>query len=226
MSFLESVIAVVAPPDCMGCGSEGTNLCSRCRDSSIMYFGERCGGCNILSPGSKTCPKCRAHGLPSKIWIGASYKGPAQRLVYRYKFDHSRSVADSIATLMLEALPPALNLDEYVVVHIPTATVRVRERSFDHCQLLAKQISGRLGLKRMEVLGRLGQDTQVGSSRSQRIVRAQSQYYVKNHRTPYAKKILLIDDVMTTGATLTAATRALRHANAVEVSALIFAKKL
>lgn len=200
-------------------------MCFRCRNSRIMFFGERCGGCNALSPNSKTCRNCRARGLPSHIWIGANYKGPAQRLVYRYKFDHSRSVADSIAGLMVEALPPTVNLDEYIVVHIPTATARVRERSFDHCQLLAKQISERLGLRRMEVLGRIGQDTQVGSTRSQRISRAQSHYYVKNHHAPYARKILLVDDVMTTGATLIAATRALRHANAVEVRALVFAKK-
>ncbi len=226
MNLLESMIAVVAPPHCVGCGVEGTNLCNRCMNAKIMYFGERCVGCNMLSLGARTCRNCRARGLPSHVWVAASYQGPAQRLVHKYKFDHSRSVAVSIADLMLGSLPVGINLEDFVVVHIPTATTRVRERGFDHCRLLARQISEQLGLEKLDALGRLGQDTQVGANRSQRISKSASQYYVKNRRAVFAKKVLLVDDIVTTGATLTAATRVLRQASAVEINALIFAKRI
>ena len=115
---------------------------------------------------------------------------------------------------------------DYLVVPIPTATKRVRERGFDHSALLAKKIAQELRLEYRSVLARLGQTRQVGAKRSDRLKQMDSKFRVKRSASVLGRKILLIDDVVTTGSTLNAVSKTLRDAGATRVDALIFAKRL
>ena len=115
---------------------------------------------------------------------------------------------------------------EYLVIPIPTATSRTRNRSFDHSGLLARKVASKLNLKYFPALGRVGQSRQVGAKRTVRLTQAEDKYYVRFPSMVKGSRILLIDDVVTTGATLRAATKALRSAGARRVDALVFAKRL
>jgi ComF family protein len=117
-------------------------------------------------------------------------------------------------------------LNNYLVVPIPTATKRARERGFGHAELLAKRAAAKLKLEYRPVLRRLGQSRQLGASREARLKQLNSSFAAKNPRIVAGRKILLVDDVVTTGGTLIAATQALRAAGAAQVDALLFAKRL
>jgi ComF family protein len=114
----------------------------------------------------------------------------------------------------------------YLVVPVPTATSRVRERSFGHSELLAKKIAQTLLVPYANVLRRLGQTRQLGSKRDERLIQLSSSFAVSNYKKIKGSKILLIDDVVTTGGTLIAATKMLRAAGAKQVDALLFTKRL
>jgi len=114
----------------------------------------------------------------------------------------------------------------YLIVPVPTATGRVRERGFDHAALLARQVAKDLGLPVSRPLGRLGQSRQVGAKRPQRQIQMADKIWVKNRGAVAGQQILLIDDVVTTGATLKEASKVLRQVGATRVDALIFAKRL
>ncbi len=231
MSLLETAIGWVAPPQCVTCGREGSALCVACSTSEIVPYGQQCWLCNRVSAGGRTCPKCRAGGSPRFVWITTNYAGAARDLIKIYKFGHQRAAARSLSQLMVETLhdfnsPAELTKLNYLMVPIPTATSRIRQRGFDHSVLLAKTVGRQLGVECANSLGRLGQSRQLGAKKSERLFQTKDSYFVRLPRITKSRNILLIDDVITTGATLKAVTKVLRAAGAKRVDALVFAKKL
>ncbi len=224
MSVLEALVGVIAPPDCLSCGVEGSALCQNCSTQFIKPFGERCWRCNRLSPRSRTCDSCRYAGGPGKVWISTIYEEIPQALIRKYKFGHMRAAAQPIAGLMTQSLRETMS--GYMVVPVPTATSRARQRGFGHSELLAKTIAHQLRLPYQPLLRRLGQSRQLGSARDERLRQLEGKFALKSTRTVAGQKILLIDDVLTTGGTLIAATKTLRAAGASRVDALLFAKRL
>jgi len=230
MSVLELAIGWLAPVECINCNLEGRSLCAGCAATEIIPFGERCYQCNKLSAGGRTCATCRASS-PRHVWITTDYEGLPKNLVQKLKFAHQRAAVLPLADLMAETLLTFIPETEvtrknYLVVPIPTATSRVRQRSFDHTEHLAARLSKILNLSANTTLKRLGQSRQVGAKREIRAKQAAGNYYIFNASAIRGRHILLIDDVLTTGATLRAATAALRKAGAKTVDALVFAKRL
>jgi ComF family protein len=228
MSVLETAIGIIAPPECVGCGSEGSALCKNCSKGLIPGFGERCWRCNSLSPSARTCTSCRHTGSPSRVWIVTDYDNTARDLLSLYKFGHQRAAAEPIAKMMAETFrkfSPENRLD-YLVAPVPTATSRIRQRGFGHSELLAKKIAAGLKLERAYALRRHGQIRQLGARREDRLKQLKGSFAVKSPRAISGRRVLLIDDVVTTGGTLIAAAEALRAAGAGRVDALLFAKRL
>jgi ComF family protein len=231
MSLFELTIGWLAPPHCVGCRAEGIVLCEACLTSGIIPFGERCWRCGALSERCFTCLRCRRNGSPRAVWISVDYEGLPQELIKAYKFNQLRAAVGPIARVMAETLK-AFNTDEdiakkdYLIVPVPTASTRMRQRGFDHAKLLAHKLSAELKLENLNVLMRSSQTRQVGSVRSLRQAQADGNYSVKASTHIKKRNILLIDDVVTTGATLAACAKTLRLAGAKNVDALVFAKRL
>jgi ComF family protein len=231
MRVLDTVIGWLAPPVCICCGSEGVNICEECSLSNVIPFGERCYNCNVITARSSTCDKCSNSGAPRHVWVTTDYQGAAKNLVQVYKFGHQRVAANSISNLMSETFL-FFNSEEdvlktnYLVVPVPTATSRVRQRGFDHSALLTRAVAKNLKLPYKNVMQRLGQSRQVGNTRSERFKQAEGKYLIMNPSAVKNRNILLIDDVVTTGATLCSAAKTLRKAGAKRVDALVFAKRL
>lgn len=230
MSVLDSVIGWIAPPSCLICGFEGEALCFSCSVNRVIPYGARCFDCGAASPGARTCERC-SPSAPRHVWVCTNYEAAARELVRLYKFKHQRVAAESLANLMVETFLD-FNSEEtmtelnYLVVSVPTATSRVRQRGFDHSAQLARQIAYKLDCGYMNALSRLGQARQVGAERSLRLTQPAENYLARYPHLIAGKNILLIDDVVTTGATLRAATKTLRAAGAARVDALVFAKRL
>jgi ComF family protein len=228
MSVLETTIGIIAPPECVGCSTEGSVLCGSCTLKLIPAFGERCWRCNSLSPNCRTCSSCRHTGSPSHVYIVTDYDGTARDLLSLYKFGQQRVAAGPAAKLMAAAFLKYSDKTaaDYLVTAVPTATSRIRQRGFGHSELLAKKIAAELKLEFGYVLRRYGQLRQLGSRREDRLKQLKTSFEVKNHRAVRGRDILLIDDVVTTGGTLISTAEALRSAGAKRVDALLFAKRL
>ena len=222
MNLLESLIAVVAPHDCIGCGLQGTLLCSRCLSLSSIASPERCGLCGGQSDENKTCSVCTRSSYCHRISIHRPYAGIAKELVKRLKYRNARAAAKVIADQMT-VFPSQIN-EHTLVVPVPTATSRVRQRGYDQSVLIARHLGKRYDLKVSELLVRHGQSRQVGSKRDQRVVQLAEAYTVRNQIHVVGSHIILVDDVMTTGTTIEAAARVLKKAGARTVDACVFAR--
>ncbi len=231
MSVLEAVIGWLAPPDCLVCGAEGDALCQGCSISVIRPFGERCWRCNSLSLNSRTCSQCRAAGPLSFVWISTNYESVARQLVRKYKFGHLRAASKPLARHMINTFlaanqPLDVTGRNYMVVPVPTATSRLRQRGFGHSELLARTVAQSMRMQYSNALCRLDQSRQLGSKRQDRISQLIDSFAIKHPGRLAGRNILLIDDVLTTGGSLLSAAKIIKQAGAKRVDALVFAKKL
>jgi ComF family protein len=219
MSLLDTLVGTFAPHDCLGCGTEGSLLCLAC-SSLFDQIPERCYRCKKLSPGNKTCTSCRSSSKLHTVQAVTVYEFIAKDLVWQLKFQGTQAAAKEIAGLMVPLLPR----QDALLVHIPTATARVRQRGYDQARLLARSISAQAKRPYLPLLARMGQHHQVGASRHQRITQLAEAFRVTNESAVKDAHIILIDDVLTTGATLEAAAKKLRAAGAKRVDGLVFAQ--
>lgn len=155
-----------------------------------------------------------------RAWSSAPYEGVARDLVAALKFRRLLPVADLMAE-RIEWLTPAHMLSG-TIVPVPPAPPRLRRRGFDPAGELAAALAERLDAPLECCLERRGGGRQVGRRRVERVG-----HPPRIHSTGAApRSALLVDDVLTTGATLTACAKALRAAGSSRVVAVTFARRL
>lgn len=220
LDFIDTLISYVAPHECLACGVEGQLLCSYCRPL-LPEASRSCYKCNkvSLSPACLACTELL--GLKSLL-VRTQYEGFAKELVHRLKFERAYNASEIIALSLAEDFTHLLS-QKSVVVPIPTASQRVRERGYDQSVLIAKKFSRHTGLSYAPILTRIGQHRQTGHNRAQRSSQLKDIFEVKDHIRK-DQRIILVDDVLTTGATIRSATHALRASGHKHISAIVFAR--
>jgi len=155
---------------------------------------------------------------------------PADTLVHALKYEGWRELAPlmgrAMAAVPLPPLPPG---GRRIVVPVPTTRQRVRRRGYNQAHLLASSVAERLGLELREALvRRRGGATQVALHPSQRRANVRGAFQAREETRPALRgmHILLVDDVLTTGATAVAAAVELALAGVSEVTLLTYARAL
>lgn len=148
------------------------------------------------------------------LWAAFAYTGAGRELVARLKYRNQRSSVRWLASAMAGALPPGLAVD--AVTWAPTSPQRRRSRGFDQAELLARALGREADLPVVGLLRRIDAAGQTGRSRSQR-----SRAPVFEIRRSSPPAVLVVDDVITTGATLQAAAKCLITMGAERVDAVV-----
>ena len=218
--MIDELLSSIAPHICCGCGQIGTLLCDSCKDDIINNKLDVCLVCQRPCGQAGVCRNCR---VPyDRAWFVGFRRDTLQRLVGLYKFERMKSAYKTLGDLMIESLPhlPA----DVVVVPVPTVRSHIRERGYDHAVLLAKYIAVRLELKFSQVLVRQTVTKQRQASASDRRKQASNAFALSGD-VDMTRPYLLIDDVMTTGATLEFASRMLKQAGASQVFVAVIARQ-
>jgi predicted amidophosphoribosyltransferase len=207
MKILHAVVSGLAPPLCAACGRpcrHETALCSRCA--------RRLAAAEPLLGGGPA-------GL-DRAWSSAPHEDVARSLVAALKFRHLLPVAELVAE-RISWLAPA-HLLSGTVVPVPTPARRLRQRGFDPAGEIAAALAERIDAPFEPCLFRRDGGRQVGRRRGERL--AHAPHVGIEGEAPLS--VLLVDDVLTTGATLTACSRALRGAGARRIVAVTFTRRL
>jgi len=229
MNVIDSITAIIAPHQCLACGDEGSVLCGRCITSAGNSPISRCAGCKVLTTDFSVCKSCKRWLPLTQIQVATEYDGIYEQLVKSYKFDCARQAVEPIAKIMVDTIDFS-QTGKIGVIYcpLPTAPSRIRQRGFDHTRLLMQTIAGKSpDLLATQLLSRKTNIRQLGSTRAQRMKQLNGEFYVseKNKSLLHNAHIVLVDDVVTTGASLAAAAAALKKAGAARVSAIVFAQK-
>jgi predicted amidophosphoribosyltransferase len=200
------IAALLVPSACLACGARAPF--SRCL----------CGPC---SRALAAAPPVHGPAPPQvdSVWSASPNEGVARQLVAALKFRSLLPAAEVIAERL--AVSPAAAADT-PIVPVPAAPARQRLRGFDPAQEIARLLAGRCGGRIASCLRRGAGPRQVGRSRAERVARPPSVQAVG--QAP--ELALLVDDVITTGATLSACATALRAAGCRKVAAVSFVREL
>lgn len=223
MSIIERAINAIAPHICAVCSSEGNPVCNSCQNDIALPLPSSCFLCNTATERFLTCFSCRRKTPLRHVWVVTEYNENTKKIVRHFKYERQRAIAVPIAQMMSDVLP---YFDESpLITYVPTATTRVRARGYDHAELIAVELGKRTGYAAVKLLARTGQTRQVGTSRISRRAQITNAYRPIRASRIKGAPMLLVDDITTTGATLTAAAKALRRAGASSVDAIVFARK-
>lgn len=179
-----------------------------------------CYKCNTLSPRG-ICQKCRKYTPLYGVYPACIYDGSAAKLVRSLKYRQDRSAAKAIAHIMNQRLP---DFGHCVITNLPTASARIRQRSFDQSELIAKCLSEMRQIRFVKTLNRLGASRQVGATKELRSAQLKNAFWA-DFSDVKGKHVILVDDVITTGASVEVAARILKLSGAKKVIAVSFAHK-
>jgi ComF family protein len=201
------LLDLLFPDRCAACGAGAGLLCGRCRARLRPY-----------PPGDGPTP-----GLDG-VAVAWLYEGPAQRAIHALKYGRRRRVADALADALADAVgapPPGAAL-----IPVPLHRGRLAERGFNQSAALAGRLARRWGLPVLDGPLARTRDTghQAGLARRARLANVAGAFVWRG--APPPPKAILVDDVLTTGATLAACAAALRAAGAREVRAVALARSL
>jgi ComF family protein len=219
---LDALLSLLVPPLCAGCRAPlrtaADVVCAGCRRALPWLRGPWCPWCALPLGGRHDCPAA-GQAFSGAVAVVA-YHGVARDLVAALKFAHARPLAGVMAAHLAARAPGGAD----AVVAVPAHPARARARGYDQAGLLARALAARLGVPVVAPLRRGGpQARQLGASRAQRLEEGRIAVRATG---PAPRRVLLVDDVHTTGATLDACARALRSAGADHVQAITWARTL
>ena len=217
-------------PVCSACGKELLShirggMCPECEKTSVKLSTDICGKCGrVLANEAEFCDTCirneRAFVRARSCYV---YEGAPKKFVYRLKFGGRRYLAAFIAEAMVDRYLDC-DFECDCVVAVPLSAKRKRKRGYNQAELIAEELSSRLKLPLIDgaLVKTKENKPQTKLTRREREENVRGVYEVTSPETFKGRRVLVVDDVMTTGATLGEVSRVLYKAKARSVEALTY----
>lgn len=230
--MLDGLLNLAFPESCPACENRARRhrispFCEACWGRIKLYEGPVCTLCGLPLPSSeaKTCSDCmREPPAFDTLRCFAPYTGVLREAIHEFKYRRRRRLARPLGELL--AAVPMDNAKVDAIVPVPIHPAKLRTRQFNQAALLARELTRHLEIPLvLEGLARLiDSEPQAGLSRKKRLKMGKGVFGAGNRGLIAGKRILLVDDVCTTGATLRACSAALIKAGAHEVKAVALAR--
>jgi competence protein ComFC len=232
---LEAIASLLYPPACTICATSvepGEYLCAQCNDKATPIVPPFCEICSEpfagAITGSFTCANCahREIFFDTAVAVYRS-RGIVRRVILDFKYGHQIHLRHVIARWLGQALDDVrLRGRRFdVIVPVPLHPARERERGFNQAALLAELLSEKMSIQSKAVLKRIRYTTtQTAFDRVERMENLRNAFRLRKNMNVRHLRVLLIDDVLTTGSTLSECARVLKDAGAMSVYAATAAR--
>ncbi len=214
--LLYGAASLLLPASCAGCGNPleemQTSLCLPCRQA--LTASRTCG----LGPGGASF---------DRLIAPFPYEGVAKTLIVSLKYNHRLSLVSFLSGILAETILECLGTDPADgIVPVPLHPTRRRERTFNQAEALARDLARRLDLPcRLDLLSRTKPTlSQTELTRSERRANLEEAFRIQADPLIRASRLLLVDDVFTTGATAESCARLLKEAGAASVAVVTVAR--
>jgi len=214
--LFKGLLDLVYPPLCEICEAK---LESKTKNSGL------CGNClnEIKLINNPTPLKCN----DLNVWAVCLYEGTAKKCIHLFKYNSRLNLAAPLSKLMFDFINKNMGCKNFdAIIPVPLHRSRLRERGFNQAEVLARKLSGYTrhsvctnALKRVKPTL-----SQTGLCKTKRFTNLQGAFKITKGGFVSGKKILLIDDVFTTGSTINEAAKTLLKAGAESVEALVLAR--
>lgn len=220
-----SVLNLVFPPRCVGCQQTGAWLCDACLEQIPRVEPPICACCGDAIASDGLCASCqegswRIDRIRSVVYFG----GVVRDAIHQLKYNGLTALATPLGSLMATyLLEHPMSVD--VVVPVPLHAARMRERGFNQAALLAREMArpSKLAIDERTLVRHRSTASQVDLNAEQRKENVHDAFRCTSDAL-VGKRVLLIDDVCTTGSTLEASAIALQEGGARSVQALTLAR--
>lgn len=221
-----STLDLFFPPACGGCGKIGSRWCGDCQQRVKILDGILCEICGLPLQKAGICDSCVAdkpHFRVLRAW--AVFQNPLQTALHKLKYRRDMSMGDSLASQMVSFVQ-GLNWPIDIIVPIPLGKQRQKERGYNQVGMIAMPLAMALGVKYApnELARRKETRSQVGLTKAERRENVREAFQAGTRVN--GKTVLVMDDVSTTGSTLSSSADALLLAGAKDVYALTVARAL
>ncbi len=219
---------LIFPQKCIGCGKEGIVLCPSCRVSLPAIKPPLCPLCGRPQSSGILCPGCVSwQATIDGIRSSFRFEGVAQQAVYQLKYRNLRVLAGPLAGLMNDYLAEN-DIPGDVLVPVPLHKKRIRERGYNQSALLAKYLGKLAGMPVVDdcLVRRIHTPPQARTANvEERRNNIEGAFTCRDERLS-GRKVLLIDDVSTSGATLDACAEVLKETGVKSVWGLTFTREI
>ena len=217
------------PPRCAGCAGRGALFCARCEAALVWMRPPVCARCGDALAGASEAAACcdSCVRTPPAFVVArslAAYEGPLRQAIHALKYRQQRAVAEPLAALLARGMPAEVAVGVTAVVPVPLHPARQTTRGFNQSALLARRLARVLGVPVVaDAIRRVRQEaSQAGlgaAARQKNVLTA----FEPDSRS-VSGRVLLVDDVFSTGATADACARALLAHGAGSVAVLTLAR--
>ena len=217
---------IMFPPVCGGCDKVGSRWCAECQQSVKILGGTLCEVCGLPQDTADICKTCRAdrpHFRALRAW--AVYEDPVKKALHKLKYRRDMALGDALAAHMAYFVK-GLDWHVDVIVPIPLGRQRYKERGYNQVGMIAKPLALALDIEfaPKALMRRKETRTQVGLTKQERRENVHEAFQAGTGVR--GKNILVLDDVSTTGSTLSSSAEALFSSGAKDVFALTVARAL
>jgi len=228
--IIDFLLDLLFPKFCVGCNVEGEWICNKCQEKIVYIKSPLCPKCNRVSEYGKICPKCKKKSKLNGLITATYYiDGPIKEAIHTYKYDGVFDLKYELSNILLKSINnyKCIFDKNWIVIAVPIHKKRFAIRGYNQSELLAKIISKKLNIplqNNLLIKSTYNPKTQAKSNKKERLISLINSFSWVGQNEIKNKKILLVDDVYTTGATMEECAKILKTNGAKQVWGLAIAK--
>lgn len=211
------------PIKCVSCGKQDSILCKNCEDKIRTFNEGFCFSCLKKREDFSVCPKCKQNTFLDGVFILGDYKDyTLKKLIWDLKFNFIKDSAGPLSALLFDRFK---NIDKnnFTITAVPLHEKRLKQRGFNQSEIIAKSFANNLDISYENYLIRdKNTESQKDLTRFERKINMDDVFKISSEVR--GKNIYLLDDVITTGATLDSAAKTLKENGAIKVWGVVLAR--